>query len=407
MILTLVIIVMGFFLPFSITHWSGLLIKSTLFILCAFLLLHTFPFFEQIKEKFQYLRSNEIEDPFTEQSEDESPKDEKKIQPGEAFQWYLKEFLTVTRSVFVASCAGIYLNHGKQGLVFYGGATAAGFNEQKQCVPDGDLVDQLAKGRAAIIENNLPMNMQLTGFDETDIRSFMGVPLIWNNDLVGVLSLGSDTTETFNEEDKETLAHYAQMFTQVMLIYFQSLRWETANDLLQAHLQIEKTLKFSVDEESAIYGFVQHLKALFQFDRLTICLLHGQEAIVRHVYGQVDDIDRGYKFSLDQGLNGWILKRNSALLISDMQQGDYQRPRYAEGENNKHGLRSFLGVPLGNKTIAWGVLSLESRSTGQYGEKSKGVLTALTIPLEFALERFLNQQMANQNLSISNLDSKK
>ncbi len=395
-ILVVIAMAIGFFSPLSLSHWTGFVIKGVLFLFICFLLYMILPELQSDinKIKNKYVKE---EDTLDEETQD-NLQNLKRISPGEAFQWYIEECLSIVRTSFVATCSGIYLRHGSDGLIFHGGATAEGFVKRKIRVSEGDLVDQVARQKNLVFENNLPIGMHLCGFEDIETRAFMGVPMIWKDELVGVLALGSEATETFNVDDQEILQRYGNMFTQVMMIYYQSLNSETTQQLLQIHLQIEKLLKNSVDEESAVYGFVQHLKTLFQFDRLTISIKRGEEGIVRHVYGQVDDIDQGFKYPMDKGLNGWILKRNTPLLIHDMQEGDYQRPRYVEGENTKHGLRSFLGVPLGNKTMAWGVVSLESRRIDQYGEKSQNVLSALIMPLEFALERFLNMQM-QQNMS--------
>ena len=129
--------------------------------------------------------------------------------------------------------------------------------------------------------------------------------------------------------------------------------------------------KSAQEEEIAVVNFVEYIKRLFPFDRFTQCIKEGNEGVIRHVIGQVDDLDKGLRFPIDDGLNGWILKRNAPLLISDMEEGDYPRPRYYQGEGSKRGLRSFLGIPLADNSEVWGSVSLESRIENQYGEKEK------------------------------------
>ena len=98
--------------------------------------------------------------------------------------------------------------------------------------------------------------------------------------------------------------------------------------------------------------------------------------------------DQGLRFSLNEGLNGWVLKRNTPLLVDDMEEGNYIRPRYSRDEDPKHGLRSFMGIPLGSGQGAWGCLSIESRSVNQYTVKERDVLLTLSIPFQITLERF-------------------
>ena len=104
-------------------------------------------------------------------------------------------------------------------------------------------------------------------------------------------------------------------------------------------------------------------------------------------------LDKGIRFSLDEGLNGWVIRRNLPLILKDMEEGDYVRPRYFRDENTKHGLRSFLGVPLGDVENAWGCISVESKAVNRYNEKAKEMLASIAVYLQIALERM---QMGRQ-----------
>ena len=48
---------------------------------------------------------------------------------------------------------------------------------------------------------------------------------------------------------------------------------------------------------------------------------------------------------------------------------------------------AFLGIALGSQEKAWGCISLESRSAGQYDEKAKDVLSTLRDLLQIHIER--------------------
>jgi transcriptional regulator with GAF, ATPase, and Fis domain len=158
-------------------------------------------------------------------------------------------------------------------------------------------------------------------------------------------------------------------------------------EVFKVLVKLQNLLAQTKDEEGAVSSFVQEIRHLFSFDRFTLCFKEGNEGVIRHVYGQVDDFDRGTRFLLNEGLNGWIIKRNAPMIIADIEKGDYIRPRYFRDEYSKHGLRSFLGVPLGRGEEAWGCLSLESRLVNQYSEKGKDVLSLLAEYLYSTLER--------------------
>jgi len=380
-----VIVAVGFFSPVSGGAWWGYVGKGGLFLIVLFVFFYTFvSSAEDLPEKV-----NEKEDnPPALEMLDKTPHDETPVGFGELFHSYYQEFLTVVRNAVVASGVGLYLQKGQQGLEFRAGESEFGRVERPVLIGEGSLVNNVAKQRISLLEGNLPVGTTLEGMEELEIRSFLGVPLILADEVVGVLAVGSEATENFGNEDRDFLDRCGRLLTQVMAVCHRGLRWEMDQAVYNVHLELEKTLQNVKDEESAVISFVEYIKKLFPFDRFTFCVREGNEGTIRYVYGQIDDLNQGVRFPLDEGLNGWVIKRNTPLFIPDMEEGDYVRPRYFRDENPKHGMRSFLCVPLGNEEEgAWGAISLESKSIAKYGEKGKEILMDLVIYLDSTLER--------------------
>ena len=377
----------GFFLPISGSGWWVILIKGSLFIVLIAVLYATLfkeegaAFLQRAVESRSTIEKPALD--FVDEAVEEDW-----IGFGLAFDRFTLEFLTIIRNAIVATSAGFYLNRREGGLVFQSGENEVEQFQRRMFVAEGGLVDHVVKQREPLLEGNLPIGTIMDGMPNTEIRSFLGVPLILNDDVLGVLALGCDATETFGEADRDFLIRCASLFTRVMTVCHRGLRWETDQKVFRVHLEMEKALASNADEEMTVHVFVQYLKKLFPFDRFTLCVRDGDEGVIRHVYGQVDDMDRGVHFPLGAGLNGLIIKRNAPLLIPDLREGSYARPRFTQGEDMRHGLRSYLGIPLGMRGEAWGCLSLESQSVRQYGKKETEVLTALSIPFQTTLERF-------------------
>ena len=376
----------GFFLPVSGSGWSGFIGKGVLFLFVVF---GFYTFLVVPSGKRFLLKESDIkeqESPVVETADEDYCREEWEGF-GEAFHLYYQEFLAVVRSAVVATCAGLYLQKGHDGLEFQGGENEDGHIDRRILINEDDLVGQVAKQKTPLREGNLPIGTNLAGIGGLEIRSFLGVPLIWEKEVVGVLAVGSEATNSFGQEDLEFLVQWGGLITRVMAICHRGLRWEMNQTVYRVHLELGRIIQKVEDEESAVYCFVQHIRRLFHFDRFTLCVKEKDEGSIRHIYGQVDGMDRGLRFPLDGGLNGWIIKRNAPLLISDMEEGDYIRPRYFRDEDPKHGLHSYLGIPLGRGEEAWACFSLESRGIDQYGEKAKEALIALAVHLEYTLER--------------------
>jgi len=108
-------------------------------------------------------------------------------------------------------------------------------------------------------------------------------------------------------------------------------------------------------------------------------------------------MDREKRFPLEAGMAGLIMKRNAPVLIEDLNDSDYIRPRYLAGENPRHGLRSFLGIPLNRGTDeAWGCITIESRKAHLYSNKSKDIFSSLCVLLETNLERIHLQEQVRE-----------
>lgn len=388
-LLFLTLVAVGFFLPVSRSLWWGVLLKGILFLVVLLLLYHYLltPSGIQFSVRREDQRDREVS--AEEMGVERVFGEEAWCGFGEAFRRFCREFATVVRTAVVGSCVGLYLRRSGGELELQAGENDRSQTDRRTVVPEGCLEDHVAKHRAPLLEGNLPIGTVLAGVAGSEIRSFLGVPLIVEDRVVGVLAVGSDATESFGETDREFLIRCGGVITQVMAGYHRGLQWEMDQEVYRIHLELEKILGKTEDEESAVFGFVEHIQKVLPFDRFTLCVREGDEGIIRYVYGQIDDLDRGVRFSLDDGLNGWILKRHAPLLISDMSEGDCVRPRCYRDENPKHGLRSFLGISLGRGERAWGCLSLESRVVGEYGEKEKEVLTTLAVHLEFTLELLL------------------
>jgi GAF domain-containing protein len=305
---------------------------------------------------------------------------------GKAFGSFSKKYLKIVRTSMAASSVAVYFR--KEGaLKLEYGEDAAGPIEPHLISSETGLLAQVATNKAPILQNHLPSGFSFSGRPGTEIRSFLGAPLCSKDEIVGVLAVGSGAPDDFSEADLSIVANEADLMTEVMLAFRQGLQEEIEGKVYKIHLEFNRLSKTLEGEDALVSLFAQCLARLFSFDRFTLCKRQGDEGAILFVQGQLDGLVHGVRFPLDEGLNGWVLKRNTPLLIADIGEGDYLRPRYFKGENSKHGLRSFVGIPMGNAESAWACFSLESRRAGQYNEKVKEVLANLGIQLEMAIHR--------------------
>jgi len=306
---------------------------------------------------------------------------------GGAFKKSYEDILFIVRDAVVANSAAIYLKTEPETYEMLAGLTGNEIIHPLATASREGLVDLITKSKEPLLESNLPIGTELDGFPNFEIRSFVGVPLIWSDEIVGVLGLGSSTAESFGEEDLNIVERCGNVITQIMAVCHRGLQWETDQEVYAVHLSMERELLNAEDIDSAVNIFIQHAQKLFPFERFTLCTVDGNMGIIQSVYGQIDSLDKGRRFNLDDGLTGLVIKRKMPLLIGDLEEGDYVRPRFSKDEDHNHNMRSFLAVPLGRGENVWGSVSFESSTPNQYGEKGRDILTLLAGQFTTELER--------------------
>jgi len=305
----------------------------------------------------------------------------------EAFKKSYEEILFIVRESVVANYAAIYLKTEPEIFEMLAGLAGGEIIRNSAIASREGLVDLISKSKEPLMESNLPIGTELDGFPDFEMRSFVGIPLKWSDEIIGVLALGSDTAESFGEEDFKIVERCGNVITQVMAVCHRGLQWETDQEVYAVHLNMERELLNAEDLDNAVNIFVQYTQKLFPFDRFTLCTVDGNMGVIQSVFGEVDSLDKGRRFNLDDGLTGLVIRRKTPLLIGDMEEGDYVRPRFSKDEDHNHKMRSFLAVPLGRGENVWGSVSFESSTPNQYGEKGRDILTLLTGQFTTELER--------------------
>lgn len=390
-LLSFLAVAIGFFVPVSTISWISIFIKIIIFLGLIYILYYLiFLTGKFVNENKIYENKNEYNSNSDNELIVSSIDIESNTGFGDAFHWYANEFVKLIKNASGVDCCALYLQKGKDGLEFLVGISNNDPVTNRLMISDDNLVYEVVQQKSPILESNLPIGTIMSGLPQIEIRSFIGVPMIYSNEIVGVLAVGSFTPDDFRDDDIKLMCQRGQIISQVMVNYHKGLRWEMHQRVYDVHLSLEKKLLNENDQENCIFTFVQGIKSMFLFDRFSLCLKDGDEGIVKYVYGQIDDIDLNYRFSLNDGLTGWVIKRNTPLLVSDINKGDYKRQRYSENENKKHGLRSFLIIPLSTNDEAWGCINLESRAVNQYSENAKDVLLNLSVLLISALKRINN-----------------
>ncbi|MFO7892005.1 MAG: GAF domain-containing protein [bacterium] len=382
-----ILITIGFFVPVSNLNWIGFFIKGIIFVSLLYysylLIFSSFRTQDSVSNK-----KSEIDTELNVSNiEDSALSEEDFTGFGKAFRNFATDYVRLIKNASGIDCVALYLQKGNEGLEFQVGVAADTLIDTRLMITNNSLVYEVLNRASSVLETNLPIGITMGGLHQIEIRSFLGVPMIHQDEIVGVLAMGSCTMNDFRDDDIVLMKQREKLITQVMVNYHRGLRWEMQQQVYAIHLSMEKKLLDIKTEESVINIFVQEIKRMFLFDRFTLCLKEAEEGVVKYVYGQIDDIGSNFRFPLNDGLVGWVMRRNCPLRVEDINKGDYNQPRYSNNEDKKHGLRSFLIIPLSTIDKAWGCITLESRAVNQYSENAKDVLMNLTLLLVTTFKR--------------------
>jgi PAS domain S-box-containing protein len=223
------------------------------------------------------------------------------------------------------------------------------------------------------------------GQDEV-IRSVLSVPLMGRDELVGVLSVGSDREAHFTEDHQRLVesaaASLAAAMTNARLFEAEARRRREAETLRAATQALSTTL----DLRRVLELILDELQQVVPYDSTSVQQLKAgaMEIIAGRGFPNVDEA-LGERFSLTTGRNpNQDVARTRAPVILDDAPATYDGFRVRPFALSR--TRSWLGVPLlfGDRLI--GMITLDKREPGFYTQEHARLALAFAAQAAIAME---------------------
>lgn len=246
------------------------------------------------------------------------------------------------------------------------------------------IISWAANSRQSVIVNDVTQESKyLPNPDVPGTRSEMAVPILFRDELLGVLDIQSNRTGHFNELDRHiqnTLA--AQISVALMnarLFDDLNRRAREAEMLRQAGSIVASTL----NQDEAIERILEQLKQVVPYDRSSVQLRRDDylEIVGGNGFSDSDQII-GLKFHLSgASASAKILQTNSPLILNDVQEDfpDFRLPPH----NHIHG---WMGVPLIVQNELIGVITLDSSTPGTFDQSQARLVQAFADQVAIALK---------------------
>lgn len=236
---------------------------------------------------------------------------------------------------------------------------------------------------------------------ESNVRSWLGVPLIAYQKLIGALAVGSDQEAAFNLEHQRFLESIANQVAVVLTsarLHHQVV--ETAERLAILHSASQELISIRADAEEVYRAIHKTVSRLMKAEAFVIALLDKQRDQIYFPYL----VDRGKRrkprrIPIDLGISGEIIASGEPKLLSDMEKTDKRFQQFHFGDPVS--VRSILAVPLRLRGQVFGMIAAESYQPDAYTAEDQRILEMLAFDVAIALENarlFIEEHKRRQEL---------
>jgi GAF domain-containing protein/anti-sigma regulatory factor (Ser/Thr protein kinase) len=224
------------------------------------------------------------------------------------------------------------------------------------------------------------------------IASMLGVPLLVEGDVIGVLHVGSLTPREFSAEDAELL----QLAADRMALAIDHARLyeaeRSARQAAERHAEQLVQLQAITDvalgrvslDEDVLAEMLERVRGVLAADTAAILLLsaEGDELVARAARGLEEEVERGVRIPMGRGFAGLIAEEAKPVVLDEVRDEDVVNPLLRE-----KGICSLVGVPLVVEERVIGVLHVGSLEPRKFSPGEVGLLERVADRVALAADR--------------------
>ena len=221
------------------------------------------------------------------------------------------------------------------------------------------------------------------------IKSLLGVPLLVQGRVIGVLHIGSLTPRKFTEDDRDLLQlaadRAALAIEQARLFQYERLAREAAERMsrrLESLQRVTDAALAYLSEEELLGELLQRISDILQVDTVAILILEGDTLHARAAKGIEEEVEQRVQIPLGRGFAGRIAAERRAIAIEDVDHADILNPILRQ-----KGIKSLLGVPLLVQGRVIGVLHIGSLTPRKFTEDDRDLLQLAADRAAIAIEQ--------------------
>jgi serine phosphatase RsbU (regulator of sigma subunit)/anti-sigma regulatory factor (Ser/Thr protein kinase) len=224
---------------------------------------------------------------------------------------------------------------------------------------------------------------------EKRIRSLMGVPLLVEGRVIGVMHVGSLTPREFTDDERDLLqlaADRAALAIEHAHLFAQERAAREAAERASAQLTALQSVTDAalayLTEDELLEELLGRVAGLMSVDTVAILLLEGEILHARAARGIEEEVEQGVRLPLGRGFAGRIAAERRPIRVPDVDHADILNPIL-----RKKGIRSLMGVPLLVEGRVIGVMHVGSLTPREFTDDERDLLQLAADRAALAIEQ--------------------
>ena len=224
---------------------------------------------------------------------------------------------------------------------------------------------------------------------EVGLRSFLSVPLIYRDVVIGVLQFRSKDRIAYSRRHLELAERISNQIAGAVAnsqLYAAHKRLSEENSVIA---EIGRIISSSLDISEVYEGVYQEMGKLVPFDRIGINLADVVQStlVCAYISGvKVPGRETGHVFPISNATSGTAFNESTSQVCHPSSETDLTGPFEDLGPHFRVGLRSFLSVPLVSTGSNIGVMRLSSTESNAYTPEIVEVVERVASYITPALE---------------------
>jgi diguanylate cyclase (GGDEF)-like protein len=328
-------------------------------------------------------------------------------EPRAEFDYLTNRVLQVMKDVLLANTTALFWVNNDRGQIISGeySSDSRSFTTSRRFSLGTDLVSKVGtSGKPEIvseIRSGTEADMLVYYDSEEHIKSFIGVPLFFENETVAVLAADSKAQDAFGIETVATVGRFASLITLLLASYNQKYDLTLDSKLLGVLDSMTKTIGLHADPYGIATAVARAASEALDWDFIAIVLFNRQEEKWKVVKSMTKSPGIGYvaegvAVDLEGSVFNDMVQRNKGCIIDAPHLPHY---RFHDKEAITYN-GQIVAIPLATTSRVYGFAIVEYRESHQYGEKDLGTMTRIGGIASLALENEYLGTMSRRHLMI-------